>query len=127
MSRTAGRVRVEAVAPDGVAARAALRLYFDDVASRYYGRQATGAEIDEALADDPSDDLVPPDGVLLVALADADADAPATVVGCAGLRVLPGGIGEVCRVFVTTTETLKCSVDFSTVRSKAKWEKAKVV
>jgi len=99
-------VRIRAVDPNCPAARLALRLYLADIASRYYGRQATGAEIDAALADDPSDDLVPPDGVLLVAFAghavDADAEVdPSSVVGCAGLRILTGGTGEVCRVFVT--------------------------
>jgi len=115
--RPTDRVSIEAVGPDSEAARAALRLYVDDVASRYYGRQATCAEIDAALADDPSDDLAAPDGVLLVAFAAAAASADAAsadaasasasslaaVVGCAGLRVLPGGIGEVCRVFVTVS------------------------
>ena len=106
MIRPTERVSIEAVGPDSEAARAALRLYVDDVASRYYGRQATCAEIDAALADDPSDDLAAPDGVLLVAFDDdaaAAASSPPAVVGCAGLRVLPGGIGEVCRVFVTVS------------------------
>ena len=112
MIRPTDRVSIEAVGPDSEAARAALRLYVDDVASRYYGRQATCAVSDAALADDPSDDLAAPDGVLLVAFAAAAASADAAsasasslaaVVGCAGLRVLPGGIGEVCRVFVTVS------------------------
>lgn len=80
--------------PDSPAARRVLRLYIDDVASSYYGRPATVAEIDSALRDDPSDDLVPPKGHLLVA------QQGGAVVGCAGLRLLPDGVGEVCRVFV---------------------------
>ena len=79
-------------------ARRALRAYFDDVASRYssryYGRQATQDEIAAAMQDDPSDDLAPPHGLLLVAHENGD------VLGCAGLRLLPGRIGEVTRVFV---------------------------
>jgi ribosomal protein S18 acetylase RimI-like enzyme len=75
-------------------ARRALRAYFDDVASRYYGRQATQEEIAAAMRDDPSDDLALPHGLLLVAHEDGD------VLGCAGLRLLPGRIGEVTRVFV---------------------------
>jgi GNAT superfamily N-acetyltransferase len=74
--------------------RCALRAYFDDVASRYYGRPATEDEIAAAMRDDPSDDLAPPDGLLLVACENGD------VLGCAGLRLLPGRIGEVTRVFV---------------------------
>ena len=74
--------------------RRALRAYFDDVASRYYGRPATEDEIAAAMEDDPSDDLAPPHGLLLVAHENGD------VLGCAGLRLLPGRIGEVTRVFV---------------------------
>ena len=74
--------------------RRALRAYFDDVASRYYGRPATEDEIAAAMRDDPSDDLAPPHGLLLVAHANGD------VLGCAGLRLLPGRLGEVTRVFV---------------------------
>ena len=36
-----------------------LRAYFADVASRYYGRQATEDEIAAAVRDEPSDDLAP--------------------------------------------------------------------
>ena len=74
--------------------RRALRAYFDDVASRYYGRPATEDEIAAAMRDDPSDDLAPPHGLLLVAHGNGD------VLGCAGLRLLPGRLGEVTRVFV---------------------------
>lgn len=65
-----------------------------DVVSRYYRRPATRDEIDAALHEDPSSDLVPPSGLLLVA---RHADQ---VVGCAGLRFVPGRIGEIKRVFV---------------------------
>ena len=46
------------------------------------------------MREEPSDDLAPPGGLLLVAVQDG------AVLGCAGLRLLPGGIGEVTRVFV---------------------------
>ena len=46
------------------------------------------------MRDEPSDHLVPPRGLLLVARAGD------TVLGCAGLRPLPNGIGEVTRVRV---------------------------
>jgi N-acetylglutamate synthase-like GNAT family acetyltransferase len=71
-----------------------LRDYFNDIVSRYYGRQATEVEIDLAMAEEPGDDLERPHGLFWVATRDA------AVVGCAGLRLLPAGLGEVKRVFV---------------------------
>jgi GNAT superfamily N-acetyltransferase len=85
---------IEVETPDAAAGRAVLRAYMNDVASRYYGRPATTEEIDAALSEDPSDDLAPPHGFLLVARANG------SVVGCAGLRLLADGLGEVKRVFV---------------------------
>lgn len=89
-----GAMQLEIVAPDAPAARRILRSYIDDVASSYYGRAATHDEIDAALLDDPSDDLALPRGLFVVAR------RRDLVVGCAGLRLLPDGVGEVCRVFV---------------------------
>jgi ribosomal protein S18 acetylase RimI-like enzyme len=77
-------------------ARRILRQYVDELVSRYYGRQATEEEIDAAIRDYPSDDLAPPAGLLLVAR------GPGAVLGCAGLLLLPGGVGEVTRVFVVS-------------------------
>jgi ribosomal protein S18 acetylase RimI-like enzyme len=79
------------VAPAG---RTVLRAYFADVASRYYGRPATEEEITAARQGEPSDDLTPPGGLLLVA---SEQDS---ALGCVGLRLLPGRIGEVTRLFV---------------------------
>lgn len=90
-------VVIEVVPPGSRAGRVALRAYVSDVAGRYYGRPASHAEVDAALLEDPSDDLAPPRGVFLVA---REQD---TVVGCAGLRLLPDKIGEVKRVFVAPT------------------------
>jgi GNAT superfamily N-acetyltransferase len=73
---------------------AVLRRYFDDVASRYYGRRATEEEIDRALAEDPSDDLVPPTGLFLLA-------RNSTVTGCVGVRVVDARTTELTRMFVT--------------------------
>lgn len=87
-------VLIERAVPSDGAARGALWAYIDDVASRWYGRPATDEEIAAALLDDPSDDLVAPHGALLIA------QAGGAVVGCAGLRLLDDGIGEVKRVFV---------------------------
>ena len=63
--------------------------------SRGYGRPATEAEVGAWMRAEPSDNLVPPTGLLLVA---RDGD---TVLGCVGLRLLGDGIGEIARVFVT--------------------------
>ena len=75
-------------------ARQILRAYFSDVASRYYGRQSTEDEIAAAMREDPSDDLTLPSGLLLIAQEES------SVLGCAGLRLLPGHVAEVTRVFV---------------------------
>lgn len=75
-------------------ARQILRAYFNDVASRYYGRPATEAEIAAAMREESSDDLAPPRGLLLVAREKEHA------LGCAGLRLLPGHAAEVTRVYV---------------------------
>ncbi|HEX9352270.1 MAG TPA: GNAT family N-acetyltransferase, partial [Streptosporangiaceae bacterium] len=82
------------ISPAADEARCALWAYFDDVASRHYGRPATEDEIAAAMREDPSEDLTPPHGLLLVAHEDGN------VLGCAGLRLLPGQIAEVTRVFV---------------------------
>ncbi|HWG63541.1 MAG TPA: GNAT family N-acetyltransferase [Streptosporangiaceae bacterium] len=81
--------------PGSAEARQALTAYFRDIMGRYYGRPATDAEVRAAMAADPSDDLVPPAGLLLLA---REGDE---VVGCAGLLALPGGIGELRRVWVS--------------------------
>jgi len=85
---------ITVVSPAAGEARQILRAYFDDVAARYYGRRATEEEIAAAMRDDPSDDLELPGGLLVVARGEGG------VLGCAGLRLLPGRIAEVTRVFV---------------------------
>lgn len=85
---------ITAMPPDAGPARRALRAYFEDVAGRYYGRPPTEDEIAAAMREEPSDDLAPPHGLLLVAQENDD------VLGCAGLRLLPGRVAEVTRVFV---------------------------
>lgn len=94
MDHSCESTRIKIVAPDTRGASKILRSYFDDVARTYYGRAATDDEIDAALLDDPSDDLAAPRGVFMVAWQGDVAR------GCAGLRLLPEGVGEVCRVFV---------------------------
>ncbi|MBV9446939.1 MAG: GNAT family N-acetyltransferase [Streptosporangiaceae bacterium] len=81
--------------PDSPDARRVLKEYFTEVMSRGYGRPVTEAEVDAWMHDEePSDSLVPPTGLLLVA---RDGD---TVLGCVALRLLGDGIGEIARVFV---------------------------
>ncbi len=74
---------VEVVAPGSHDAREVLRSYTEEVASRYYGRAATTAEIDAALEQHPSGDLALPTGLFLIARSSGG------VLGCAGLRLLP--------------------------------------
>jgi GNAT superfamily N-acetyltransferase len=87
-------VSIKLVPPDAADAREALRAYFTDIVGRYHGRSATELEIDSVLVDHTSDDLKVPSGLFWVAFNGA------AVVGCAGLRLLPAGVGEVARVFV---------------------------
>ena len=94
-SAAAPQVEVTAVAPTSVAARRALRAYLDDVASRFYGRPVTAEELESALAEHPSDDLVEPHGVLLVAAVDGG-----DVCGCVGLARVEERLGEVRRLHV---------------------------
>lgn len=70
------------------------RDYYDEVASRYWGRPATVEEIDEGLTDDGAGLLVPPTGEFVVGRFDGRAAA------CAGLVVKDADIAELTRVFV---------------------------
>jgi len=87
-------VTVAAIPPGSAQGRAVLTDYFRDIVGRHHGRPATAGEVENAMAGEPSDDLCPPGGLFLVAR------RAGTVIGCIGLRLLPGGIGEVARVFV---------------------------
>ncbi len=71
-----------------------LTAYFHDIVSRHHRRAATDAEVAAAMRAEPSDDLCPPGGLLLLARQDG------TVLGCVGLRLLPAAGGEVTRFFV---------------------------
>lgn len=91
-------IDIEVVSPSEGVGYEALRAYWTDVAERYYGRSVSRAEVDVAIADAPSDDLAPPTGLLLLARTGG------ATLGCAGLRLLPDGVGEVKRVFVVPAE-----------------------
>jgi GNAT superfamily N-acetyltransferase len=89
-----GMWTITAVPVGSPEAVAVLRSYMGEVAGRYYGRQATDEEIDRALAEDPSDDLVPPSGLFLLA------HEARTVTGCVGIRVFDARTTELTRMFV---------------------------
>jgi len=74
------------IAPEPVGATSLLRDYFTDVASRYYGRPATEAEVDAAPAAD-----------LACLLVGRYAGTPS---GCVGLRLIGPGVTEPTRLFV---------------------------
>ncbi|WBB68738.1 GNAT family N-acetyltransferase [Micromonospora sp. WMMD812] len=79
--------------PDQSDAAGLLREYFEEIVVRYHHRPARSGEVAAAMADSPSDDLVTPTGILLLATHDG---APA---GCAGLRFRPAW-AELTRVYV---------------------------
>ena len=88
-------VEIRPEPPGSAAAQAVLTTYFRDIVSRQPRRAATDAEGAAAMRAEPSDDLCPPSGLLLLAWQDR------TVAGCAGLLLLlPAGLGEVRRLFV---------------------------
>lgn len=92
MSGTPEAPVVRTARPGTPMAEAVVREYLHDVASRYYGRPATSAEVDEVLRDEPYADLEGDRGVLLVAVQDDRA------VACAGARFV-GDVAELTKVF----------------------------
>ncbi|GGO29107.1 GNAT family N-acetyltransferase [Micromonospora parathelypteridis] len=81
------------VRPDHPDAVDLLREYMTEMVVRYHRRPALPGEVDEALAEMPSNDLTDPSGLLLLAHHGVD------LAGCAGLRWHPGW-AELTRVFV---------------------------
>ena len=80
-------ITVTAVSPSGPDARNLLSAYFEELISRYQGRPGHAEEVEAAMLDYPSDDLVAPNGAFLLARSGG------TPLGCAGLRVRPDGVG----------------------------------
>jgi GNAT superfamily N-acetyltransferase len=85
-------ITIETVAPDAAIAAQIVRDYMVEVASRWYRRPATNDEVDQALHDEPYDDLQGLTGMLLVAVEDRQP------LGCAGVRFL-GKAAELTKVF----------------------------
>ncbi|MFJ3584199.1 GNAT family N-acetyltransferase [Streptomyces sp. NPDC090127] len=75
-------------------ATALRRDYYDDVASRYWRRPATSAEIDEGLAGDGVERLASPTGHFLVGRYDGKPAA------CGGVLLLDPERAELTRVFL---------------------------
>lgn len=88
------QVRIESEPSDGAVAVALLREYAAGIVSRFYGREATPAEIDLPLAESTPADFEAPRGAFFVAYLDG---AP---VGCVGLRHLDEVTTELKRLYV---------------------------
>ncbi|MET9557730.1 GNAT family N-acetyltransferase [Streptomyces sp. NPDC006645] len=88
------------VRPESFATPEATRLrrdYYDEVASRYWRRPATEAEIDEGLAEDPPDGLAAPTGEFVVGRYGGEPQS------CGGVLLLDGPgspTAELTRVYV---------------------------
>ena len=88
--------------PSGPAALGLLWAYFQEMVSRYQLRPGRPDEVEGAMAEDPSDNLVPfPPGIF------SFARRGSTPVGCIGLRLRPNQVGQVTRVFVLPAERRK--------------------
>jgi GNAT superfamily N-acetyltransferase len=87
-----GPVRIVVADPTSVQAARALTDYLQEIQGV---AGITGVALSDALAD--AADYRPPSGVFLLALGDEG-----VVIGCAGLRGLSDGTGEVKRMWVAT-------------------------
>ena len=87
--------------PSGPDAQGLLWAYFQEMVSRYQLRPGRAEEVEGAMAEDPSDDLVPPAGMFYLARRGT------TPVGCIGLRLRANQVGQVTRVFVLPAERRK--------------------
>lgn len=77
--------------PDAVAL---MREYMAEIASRYYGRPVSEAEVTQYLAEEPATDLAAPTGAFLVGR------RAGVLAGCIGTRLVAPGISELTKVFV---------------------------
>ena len=83
-----------AVEPGAPVAAALLREYYDDIVGRYWGRPALAAEVDAAMADEPSHDLQGDTGLLVLAVVDGEP------VACGGVRFAGDSLGVLTRIYV---------------------------
>jgi len=91
---TTSSLTIALVDPASSTGRAVLRRFYTDIVGRYWGRDATDREVEQAMRDEPSDDLEGDTGFLVV-LREGE-----RVVGCGGARVIEPGVAELTRVFV---------------------------
>jgi GNAT superfamily N-acetyltransferase len=82
-------ISIRPCAVDSPEAVALVRSYMTEMVDRYYGRPMPASLVDEALADEPADDVA----VLLVAYREG------TAAGCVGLRAA----GEITKMYVAPT------------------------
>ncbi|WP_020666736.1 GNAT family N-acetyltransferase [Amycolatopsis nigrescens] len=80
--------------PEQPEAAAVLRRYYVEIVNRYWQREVAESVVDMAMAEEPSDDLVPPTGLFLVATAGG------RTVGCVGLRLREPGTAALTRMYV---------------------------
>ncbi|NTW39312.1 MAG: GNAT family N-acetyltransferase [Cellulomonadaceae bacterium] len=80
------------VEPGAREADGIVRAYMSDVASRYYGRPATSDEVQQAMLDEPYDDLAGASGTFVIASEDGHA------IACAGAR-FGQGVADLTKVF----------------------------
>jgi GNAT superfamily N-acetyltransferase len=91
-------ITVAPAPPSCPAAREILWAYFYELITRYQRRPGRTEEVEAAMLEYPSDDLVAPTGVFLLARRDDIA------VGCIGLRLRPNRVGQVTRMFVLPSQ-----------------------
>jgi ribosomal protein S18 acetylase RimI-like enzyme len=86
--------RTEFVLTSPADAHDVLTAYYEDIVSRFFGRPATRAEVDQAMREGPSDDLTGRTGVLFVVFEGS------TALGCGGVRFVDATIAELTRVWI---------------------------
>ncbi|MBA0128158.1 GNAT family N-acetyltransferase [Haloechinothrix sp. YIM 98757] len=94
MGTSLAEIDVRHTAVDNPEAAELLREYVTDLVRRSNGSEPTAAEVDAAQAEQPNDDLSPPDGAFLLAYTAGRA------AGCVGIRRLDTHTWELKRMFV---------------------------
>lgn len=86
------------LAPDAAEARALWREYYTELSNRWFltrdGELCDPDVLEREIVAESGAELAPPTGALLVARCEGD------LAGCAGLRLLGDGRGELTRLFV---------------------------